>query len=260
MAKQRTESSEGRATPPTDLAASVTPVPAATLHVTFTVIAKGDVLHRVHQDKYQPGQFNPGVHGNARFSPIQDDQGRAIPTLYGGTTVDCALMETVFHDVPHTAGFKSFDKGKLTGQVHSAVQVSQPLHLVDLSSVPLRKLGITRKQLIDTEKDQYPATRKWAEAIHRQCPDAQGLSWVSRQDDSARAVVLFGDRIPEGALHPRGGVTQLDRRLDCVRHGAESGRADWGRYHRRKKLSQDNRTVVPGIRSLWLKSPFIRTC
>jgi hypothetical protein len=36
---------------------------------------------------------------------------------------------------------------------------------LDLSSVPLRKLGVTRKQLIDTEKDQYPATRKWAEAI-----------------------------------------------------------------------------------------------
>ncbi|WLG93854.1 RES family NAD+ phosphorylase [Pseudomonas sp. FP198] len=209
MAKQRTESSEGRATPPTDLAASVTPVHAATLHVTFTVIAKGDVLHRVHQDKYQPDQFNPGLHGNARFSPIQDDQGRAIPTLYGGTTADCALMETVFHDVPHTAGFKSFDKGKLTGQVHSTVQVSQPLHLVDLSSVPLRKLGITRKQLIDTEKDQYPATRKWAEAIHRQCPDAQGLSWVSRQDDSARAVVLFGDRIPDGVLHPQGASRSL---------------------------------------------------
>jgi len=204
MAKQRTESSDSMATPATDLAASVTPVPAPTLHVTLTVLAKGAVLHRVHQDKYQPDQFNPGVQGNARFSPIQDDQGRAIPTLYGGTTVECALMETVFHDVPHTAGFKSFDKGKLAGQVHSAVQISQPLHLVDLSSVPLRKLGITRRQLIDTEKDQYPATRTWAEAMHRQCPNAQGLFWVSRQDDSARAVVLFGDRIPDGALHPQG--------------------------------------------------------
>lgn len=160
MAKQGTESSKSMAAPATDLAASVTPVPADTLHLTLTVLAQGDVLHRVHQDRYQPDQFNPGVHGNARFSPIQDDQGRAVPTLYGGTTVECALMEAVFHDVPHTAGFKSFDKGKLAGQVHSAVQVSQPLHLVDLSSVPLRKLGVTRKQLIDTEKDQYPATRK----------------------------------------------------------------------------------------------------
>lgn len=113
-------------------------------------------------------------------------------------------METVFHDVPHTARFKSFDKGKLAGHVHSIVEVVKPVKVINLASVPLRKLGITRKQLIDTEKDQYPATRKWAEAFHRQCPDAQGLSWVSRQDDSARAVVLFGDRLPQGALEPQG--------------------------------------------------------
>jgi hypothetical protein len=31
----------------------------------------------------------------------------------------------------------------------------------------------------------------------------QGLSWVSRQDDSARAVVLFGDRIPDCAFDPQ---------------------------------------------------------
>lgn len=113
MAQQRNESIEGVAPPATDVAESVTPVPTATLRVTITVLAKGDVLHPVHQEKYQPDHFNPGVHGNARFSPIQDDQGRALPILYGGTTVECALMETVFHDVPHTAGFKSFDKGKL---------------------------------------------------------------------------------------------------------------------------------------------------
>ena len=45
MAKQRTEPSDNMATPATDLAASITPVPAATLHVTLTVLAKGDVLH-----------------------------------------------------------------------------------------------------------------------------------------------------------------------------------------------------------------------
>ena len=65
--------------------------------------------------------------------------------------------------------------------MHSAVQVSQPLHLVDLSSVPLRRLGVTSKQLIDTEKDQCPASRKWAEATLRHYPDVQWLSWVSGQ-------------------------------------------------------------------------------
>lgn len=162
--------------PPVGEASSSTPSPPDMLHATLTSLAQGEVLHRVHQSKYQADQFNLDAHGNARFSPIQDEHGKPIPTLYGGTTMECALMETVFHDVPHTAGFKSFDKDKLVEQLHSTVRVEQELQLVDLASVPLRKLGVTRKQLIDTEKDQYPATRKWAEAIHRQCPQAQRLS------------------------------------------------------------------------------------
>lgn len=208
MASKRGAKPPAPAQPP-DGATPTTPVPPAKLHATLTELPKGQVLHRVHQEQYRADQFNPGVRGNARFSPIQNDQGQPIPTLYGGTTMDCALMETVFHDVPHTAGFKTFDKGKLAGQVHSTVEVAQALRVVDLASVALRKLGVTRKQLIDAEKDQYPATRKWAEALHCQCPDAQGLSWVSRQDDSARAIMLFGDRIPNGALKPHGNSRSL---------------------------------------------------
>ena len=72
--------------------------------------------------------------------------------------------------------------------------------LADLGGKALRKLGVQRKALIVTEKDQYRLTRRWAEAIHVQCPHLQGLCWTSRQDDSALAVVLFGDRIDGAAL------------------------------------------------------------
>jgi hypothetical protein len=210
MAKGGVKSAGRAATvPSTTLTSARTPPPPDKLHTTFTTISYGELLHRVHLRKYRADQFNPGVNGNARFSPIKNEFGEPIPTLYGGTTMECALMETVFHDVAHTAGFKSFDKAKLREQVHSTLQISQPLHVIDLASVPLRKLGVTRKQLIDTEKDQYPATRKWAEAIHRHCPQAQGMSWVSRQDDTARAVILFGDRIPDGTLQPDGHARSL---------------------------------------------------
>lgn len=210
MAKQGAKPAGRKASSrPAGEASSWTPAPPDKLHLTLTSLARGEILHRVHQHHYEADQFNPGIQGNARFSPIRDEDGKPVPTLYGGMTLECALMETVFHDVAHTAGFKSFDKGKLRGQVHSTLQVAQRLELVDLASVPLRKLGVTRKQLIDTEKDQYPATRKWAEAIHRQCPQAQGMSWVSRQDDSARAVMLFGDRIPDGALRADGDSRSL---------------------------------------------------
>lgn len=176
--------------------ADTLPEPGAMrLKLTLMTLGSGTILHRVHLQRYQATQFNPGQAGNARFSPIQDALGNPIPTLYASTSIAGALMETIFHDVPHTPDLKTLDRQKLHGQVHSQVLVQQPLQLVDLANVPLRKLGISRRQLIDTEKNQYPSTRKWAAAIHHQCPEAQGLSWVSRQDDTTRAFMLFGDRI-----------------------------------------------------------------
>ena len=197
------------ATTPIASSPQATPAPPATLHVTPWALAATKTLHRIHQDSYKAAEFNPGIKGNARFSPIRNAKGDPIPTIYAAVTFDAAAMESVFHDVPHAPGFKQFDKRKLEGQVHSTVTVARDLKLADLGSVALRKLGVPRKQLIDTEKDQYPATRRWAEAIHAQHPDIQGLSWISRQDDGARAVMLFGDRIPIGTLRALAPSTSL---------------------------------------------------
>jgi len=65
-----------------------TPAPPAKLHVTLTAIAKGQVLHRVHLQRYRADQFNPGQRGNARFSPICNAAGQPVPTLYASTTLD----------------------------------------------------------------------------------------------------------------------------------------------------------------------------
>lgn len=181
---------------------STQPPHAGSLKITMYPLTKGTLLHRIHHQQYMADQFNPGLRGNARFSPIKNAAGDPIPTLYAGMTKSCAMMETIFHDVPFTPGFKTYDKSKLEGQVHSTLKVIRELELVDLTSVALRKLGISRKQLIDTEKDRYPTTRLWAEKLYQQCPTAQGLVWISRQDDTARAMVLFGDRIPPQSLSP----------------------------------------------------------
>jgi hypothetical protein len=187
------------------------PLPPAVLHVSQTIWSRKQVIHRVHLDRYAADAFNPGVAGNARFSPIKTKLGSPIPTLYGGTSFDCAALETVFHDVPFVAGFKSHDRRKVQGQLHSCLLATRDLVLVDLSNVALRKLGPTRRQLIDTEKDAYPRTRQWAAAIHAQCPGVQGLSWISRQDDRAQALMLFGDRVPPGTLRPQGEPRNLLR-------------------------------------------------
>lgn len=186
-------------------------VPAPTAHVPVTAMRwpRNRVIHRVHPAEYQAAEFNPGLRGNARFSPIQDGQEKPIPTLYGGESFGCAAMETVFHDVPYTVGLKSYDKRKLSGQAYSTIRPLQALLLADLSSTALRKMGLRRSQLIDTEKDAYCATRRWAAAIHAQHRDIQRLCWVSRQDDRTRALMLFGDRLPARILRAVGDSLSL---------------------------------------------------
>ncbi|QQO18352.1 RES family NAD+ phosphorylase [Bradyrhizobium diazoefficiens] len=175
----------------------------------MTTWPKGQVIHRIHPKAHGSSQFNPGPHGNARFSPIKASSGANIPTLYGGTAFDCAAMETVFHDVPFLAGLKTFDKQKLAGHVYSQVTPKRDLKLVDLSVTALKRLGLPRSQLVDTEKNEYPNTRKWAEAIHAACSHAEGLCWVSRQDDRALAIVIFGDRVAAADLSPVGAPLDL---------------------------------------------------
>lgn len=179
------------------------PIPTDGSHFTLKTLEAGSTLHRVHASKYGPVEFNPGPYGNARFSPIVDSAGGQIATMYAGTTQECALMETVFRSVPYEPGYKTIDEVKFQNQLYSTITLTKSLKLVNLRNIALRKVGLSREKLIDTEMDRYPETRKIAEAIYALRPDAQGLYWVSRQDDSARAVVLFGDRIPSGTLSPQ---------------------------------------------------------
>jgi hypothetical protein len=173
------------------------PSPPKRLDATLVTLklGRGLKLHRVHDLAFGGSEFNTNTKGNARFSPITDDAGFLIPTLYAGTTLDCALMETIFHDLPFKAGFKPFSKLKMDGMVHSILNPTADLRLIDLSTVALHKLGVKRTQLIDTTKVHYPATRHWAQALYTQFPNAQGLRWTSRQDDRAHAVMLFGTRV-----------------------------------------------------------------
>lgn len=137
------------------------PAPPALLDITRATWKARTALHRVDLETYLAAGFNPDRKGNVKFSPIADAAGEPIPTIYGGTSFDCAAMETEFHDVPFAPGLKTLAREKLEGQLHSVVAPTADLTLADLRNVPLRKLGVERKQLINTEKDTYPQTRAW---------------------------------------------------------------------------------------------------
>ncbi len=169
--------------------------PTVPSKIKLTTWGSGQTMYRVHEATYAVDQFNPSPKGNARFSPILDPSGNVIPTLYAATTPRGALMESVFRDVPHRTGFKHVDAKRLEGRACSTLLFQTDFQLLDLSKVALRGLGIPPRQLIDTTKAHYPATRGWAEQVYAAHPHIQGFLWSSRQDDRALAVVLFGSRV-----------------------------------------------------------------
>jgi hypothetical protein len=60
----------------------------------------------------------------------------------------------------------------------TSVRSPRDLRLIDLSAIPLRKLGIPRSGLIDTDASEYTVTRQWAIALHEQNQEAEGLIWT----------------------------------------------------------------------------------
>jgi hypothetical protein len=158
-------------------------------------------IWRIHPAQYRSAQFRSGPDGNARFSPIRNSDGAVIPTLYGARTLSCAMMETILHDVPAPPEDYILDIDRLRdADVRvSRVRCQRALTMVDLSSKGLKRIGLQRRDLIDTPVEDYPRTREWAVRLHAET-SAHGLLWVSRQDDEAKALVLFGDRITEPAF------------------------------------------------------------
>jgi hypothetical protein len=119
-------------------------------------------------------------------------------------------METVFHDVPFASGLKAWSKAShLEGKVYSELALSRDLKLIDLSAIALRKIGLMRKDLIDCDGSHYGETREWALALYSQNPDAEGLFWTSRQDDTAQAIIVFEDRVGSLPFSASGSPTSL---------------------------------------------------
>jgi len=166
---------------------------------------------RVHPGSYCATEFNPSNSGDARFSPVRRPDGTIIPVLYGASTLAGAMMETIFHDVPTPPGGYILDIERLREQnlVVSRVRPKRRLQVVDLSTKGLKRLGLNRTDLIDTPVTAYPQTRHWAEWLHS-ATLATGLLWTSRQDDAARAIALFGDRLTESAFK-----VEVDREPLC---------------------------------------------
>jgi hypothetical protein len=176
----------------------------------YVVLDEGTEMHRIHPSTYAPEQFNPTSGGDARFSPISNNSGAIIPTIYGAQTFACAACEIILRcpDTPSidpATGLPTFQivyPADFRAYSHSVLRTTGKLNLVDLTNAGQRKIGVNKNALLAGPRSTYPATRAWAERIHAECPSAHGIYYSSVQYGPQFAVVLFGDRTGVGILDP----------------------------------------------------------
>jgi hypothetical protein len=171
-----------------------TPEPPTPFEPRTGVIDAGAVLYRVHSNAYRPTQFNPGPNGAGRFHFFGDPM---VPVLYLAETREAALAETLLRNIPVDRPYP-LRRRTYEGSVLAGLETRRPLRIAELFGLGLRTLGIEATQLTDTPGENYPQTRKWAEAAYDAGLD--GIGWMSKRDNSARAYMLFEGRADEDDL------------------------------------------------------------
>ena len=163
-------------------------------------IPAGTRLVRVHDPMFKGDEANPCMGGLTRFAPVYQGDGACLPSLYAAATFECAVFESVFHDVPHVSAAKFVPLKKITSRAVSWLHLQSDIVLACLHEPDLNRLRLTRADLIDTSAIAYPITARWAEAFHRADPVVAGLAWTSKRCDPGLAYMFFSDRLPPGAF------------------------------------------------------------
>lgn len=183
-------------------AASARPSPPAPHPPTVRAEAAGR-WWRIHpfntaSDKYRADRFNDSGQGDARFSPLHDDAGNVIPTLYAAKSRRTAIAEILLHDLPTPSTGHLVDWDALSDparHLHLSEIDLPALQLAALTTFGLKAAGLEVDDLIGGDAPEYPRTRQWARWLHDHMPAVHGLFWMSRRDNEHACVVLFEHRL-----------------------------------------------------------------
>jgi hypothetical protein len=145
------------------------------------------LLYRVFTNVRPPTGFNPGVGAATRFgffgTPV-------VPIMYAADTEEAAVAETLLHDIPVEGGDLPYDQ--YAPKALARLEVTRDLRLAVLHGVGLRRLKVAPEDVTSSPAATYPTTVKWAELAHGIGVD--GMVWMSRLCNNAKAYVFFGDK------------------------------------------------------------------
>jgi hypothetical protein len=125
--------------------------------------------------------------------------------LYGADKLIGAISETIFHTIPADGDRlkpRTIPRTTIEKYAVSIIACHRSLRLIDLTGHGIGRTGmdITHDELITSTAAHYTITRAWAETFHQHPLKVDGFMWMSRQYNSARAMMLFDDRVEPDAL------------------------------------------------------------
>lgn len=165
----------------------VAPAPPRPFRPHAERFASGSELYRVHSASRAASEFNPGNGSRTRFAFFGTP---VVPIMYAAQTEQAAVAETLLHDIPFTGGqlLPEDYEGRRSSRLHT----SRELRLASFLGMGLRALGVRAEQLTATAASAYGETVRWAAAAYEAGFD--GIVYMSRQCNSDRSYVFFGDR------------------------------------------------------------------
>ena len=164
--------------------------------------------YRGGNSRFAFDELVPGA-GDSRFAPLP-----GTGHVYVGATRTVALLESALHEAsgPQPTVYQA----QLVGLAVAGVKLTITVRLADLRDAQLDRMGVARKQLVNTTPAHYPCTRAWATQLqdHRvEDEPLHGILWHSRQADlhaQATAGGVFADVVRHQAAevavlwHPHG--------------------------------------------------------
>lgn len=183
----------------------------------------GTVLWRGHPRVHPADELVP-EEGDSRFAPLPD-----AAHSYVSTSQTAGLFESALHDA--SGPVPRIRPPTLERWALSEVTTTVDVRLVDLRDEQLDRLGLDRRQLVNTTAAHYRCTRMWGLWLHARQVGGQtthGLVWHSRQADlharegrsqlltdllvhrSVEVAVIYAPPAPEGALAAAGRPLPLD--------------------------------------------------
>jgi RES domain len=192
-----------------------------------------DDFVRLHWRGNPPLGFSIAKRGN-RFDPLGTPW-QTTRVLYAGTTLEVAIAETILRWHGQVKGPVELSNetqlrdrqvarfrpsGELTvinatGLGLNPVQraVDETIALPQHASAWVSKPAPLADDIFQCPHTEYATTQAWGAWFRSQCPDADGIQWISRQFNVGRCLVLFEDRC--GAE-----LTQTGRSADLIAPGS----------------------------------------